>query len=89
MEKWQADTTMLAELNTYWARLLVEHQWSECIDQKLRTGKRTQLAYNRNDRHMEGAQQFGGTGITSTGKEGEDPLGLGCGPGTATTAKKI
>jgi hypothetical protein len=84
MEKWQADTTMMAELNTFWARIPAEHQWSERLDGGLRTGKRTKLAYNRGDMHVQGAQQFGGTDITSTGscihrnlEQGEDPSGLG------------
>ena len=84
MGKWQADTTLLAELNTYWARIPAEHQWSERVDGILRSGKQTKLAYNRNDRHVKGAQQFGGTSVTSTGscinrdlEQGEDPSGLG------------
>jgi hypothetical protein len=75
---------MLAELNTYWACLPAEHRWSECIDGKLCTGKQTKLAYNRNDWHIKGTQQFGGKGITSTGssihrnlEQGEDTRLLG------------
>jgi hypothetical protein len=29
IEKWKADTMLMAELNTYWARIPVEHQWSK------------------------------------------------------------
>jgi hypothetical protein len=32
MEKWQLDTTMMAELNTFWARIPAEHQWSKRLD---------------------------------------------------------
>jgi hypothetical protein len=84
IEKWNADTTLMAELNTYWARISAEHQWSKRLDGRLRSRKRTKLAYNRNDKHVKGAQQFGGTRVLSTGscihrnlEQGEDPSGLG------------
>jgi hypothetical protein len=85
IEKWKANTTLMAELNTYWAHILAEHQWSKQINGELRSGKRTKLAYKRNNKHVQGTQQFGGTSVLSTGscihqnlEQGKDPLGLGC-----------
>jgi hypothetical protein len=40
---------LMAEINTYWASIPAEHQWSEQLDSKLNQGKKTTLAYNPKD----------------------------------------
>jgi hypothetical protein len=83
MIKYRINTMLMAEINTFWARLPADHQWSKQNAGQLQQNKKTSLAYNRKDKEVRGQQQFGGVAVTSVGTcmhrnltTGEDPSGL-------------
>jgi hypothetical protein len=83
MIKYKINTMLMAEINTFWARLPADHQWSKRNAGQLLRNRKTTLAYNRQDKEVRGQQQFGGVAVTSIGDcmhrdltSGEDPSGL-------------
>jgi hypothetical protein len=83
MKKYKLDTMLMAEINTFWSWVPVEHQWHKRNAGQLRNNKKTTLSYNRRDTQVRGQQQFGGVAVTSIRAcihrdltTGKDPSGL-------------
>jgi hypothetical protein len=81
--KYKVNTMLMAEINTFWAHIPADHQWSKRMNGQLQRNKKTTLAYNPKDTKVRGQQQFGGVAVTSIGNcmhqdltTGEDTSGL-------------